>query len=210
MRHSYSHGSRTGHLVKSRARVNRVEYNVLADDPHDTSSFELQFAEGGEALVLGNLIVQSGATDNATMLSYAAEARRGSVKGSLTLAYNTFVSERSTGAYVSNHSPVTALSIANVYAGVDRPVFRGPVDSAGDSLLTPQAFEDFGAHAFRLRAESAGLARLDSAVLRTLEERGLVPASEPGDGVRTAPRVRTSAGFAGAFEPCPAVGPLQE
>jgi hypothetical protein len=37
--------------------------------------YELEFPEGGDAVVVGNVIEQSATSPNATMLSYAAEAK---------------------------------------------------------------------------------------------------------------------------------------
>ena len=68
-----------GHLLKSRARVNRILWNELVDSPEGAASYELEFPNGGDNLVQGSRIEQSARTQNATMPSMGAEAdgRRG-------------------------------------------------------------------------------------------------------------------------------------
>lgn len=81
-----------GHLVKSRARVSEVRYNWLADGPGGTASYELEFPEGGDVEVVGNLIAQSAATENPAIVSYGAEHGRWPVNR-LRLAHNTLIND---------------------------------------------------------------------------------------------------------------------
>ena len=84
--------SRVGHLLKSRARVNVVRYCRLTGED-GSGSYELEFAEGGEALVLGNLIQQgaaSGEPDDRFLRSRGLPlARQYAV-----MAFNTIVNDR--------------------------------------------------------------------------------------------------------------------
>lgn len=79
-----------GHLLKTRARVNRVLWNELVDGPDGEASYELEFPEGGDNLVLGNRIEQSARTQNPALLSLGAEAD-GRHGGRLVLRDNHFV-----------------------------------------------------------------------------------------------------------------------
>ncbi|MDE2082704.1 MAG: hypothetical protein KGI90_15240 [Burkholderiales bacterium] len=79
-----------GHLVKTRALRNRILYNRLDDGPDGEASYELEFPNGGDNLVLGNVIVQSPRSQNPALLSMGAEARDG-MQGRLVLAHNTLV-----------------------------------------------------------------------------------------------------------------------
>ncbi|MDD3327091.1 MAG: hypothetical protein PHW25_08405 [Zoogloea sp.] len=81
-----------GHLVKSRARVNEVRYNWLADGPGGSASYELEFPEGGDARVVGNLIAQSATTDNPAIVSYGAENGRWPVNR-LQMSHNTLIND---------------------------------------------------------------------------------------------------------------------
>ena len=79
-----------GHLLKSRARINRILWNELLDGPEGAASYELEFPEGGDNLVLGNRIEQSANTQNPAMLSMGAEGG-GVHSGRLVLRDNRFV-----------------------------------------------------------------------------------------------------------------------
>lgn len=73
LRDSYVHRGATGHLVKSRARENRIFYNRITDEAAGSSSYEIDFPNGGIAYVLGNIIEQSARTENAVMVAVGAE-----------------------------------------------------------------------------------------------------------------------------------------
>ena len=55
----YFHHGMRGHLIKSRAALNHIFYNRLTDEIGGSASYELEFPNGGQALVIGNLIQQS-------------------------------------------------------------------------------------------------------------------------------------------------------
>ena len=89
LRESYVHDGAYGHLVKSRARESVIVDNRITDDG-GRASYELEFPNGGIALVLGNLIGQGPGTQNDEIVSYGAEGYRWS-DNELYLAHNTFV-----------------------------------------------------------------------------------------------------------------------
>ena len=82
-----------GHLVKSRARLALLLGNLLDDtagtDPRGAASYELELAEGGRALLAGNVLVQSPGSSNAAVLSIGAEAAPGAVPTEVWLLHNT-------------------------------------------------------------------------------------------------------------------------
>ena len=79
-----------GHLLKSRASVNRILWNELVDGQDGEASYELEFPNGGDNLVQGNRIEQSARTQNPALLSMGAEAG-GRHGGRLVLRDNRFV-----------------------------------------------------------------------------------------------------------------------
>lgn len=81
-------GGWRGHLLKSRARRNWVLGNGLVDGAGGEASYEIDFPDGGDNLVAGNLIVQSPGTQNPVLVSMGAEAR-GTFGGRLRLLNNT-------------------------------------------------------------------------------------------------------------------------
>lgn len=115
-----------GHLLKSRAQVNRILWNELVDGPDGEASYELEFPNGGDNLVQGNRIEQSARTQNPVMLSMGAEAG-GQHGGRLVLRDNRFV----------NHHPGSAEAPAR-FVHLWRERLFAPVEvvDEGNEFLT--------------------------------------------------------------------------
>jgi len=141
LRHSYSRGAIRGHLVKSRARRSEILYNRLEDDAEGRSSYELDLPQGGDALVLGNLIVQAATSPNRTIVSYAAEDAK-QWKNRLTVAFNTFYSWGTGSLFISNRSTSGALVMNNVFGGAVGLTVKGPAAVRGNRLAGPSDFVD--------------------------------------------------------------------
>ena len=93
---SYFHHGLLGHLLKSRAAVNHILYNRLSDEIGGRASYELEFPNGGVAVVMGNLIMQSSTTDNPHVISFGVEGATWP-KQALYLVHNTLVDQRPSG-----------------------------------------------------------------------------------------------------------------
>jgi hypothetical protein len=100
----YFHHGLVGHLLKSRAAVSQILYNRLTDEIGGESSYELEFPNGGQALVLGNLIQQSSGTQNPHLISFGAEGLTWP-KQELQLIHNTLVDQRPSGGVFLRVSP---------------------------------------------------------------------------------------------------------
>jgi len=74
-RYSYSHNVLNGHLLKSRALTNYIEYNRITDEDTSTyySNYNIDLPEGGTSYIIGNLLHQGSNASNNGMVSYAAE-----------------------------------------------------------------------------------------------------------------------------------------
>ncbi len=92
VRDSWSHSARVGHLLKSRARENRIVGNRFVDDGGN-ASYELEFPNGGIAHVVDNRIEQSARTRNRVIVSYGAEGYRWPTN-ELQMTGNTLVNHR--------------------------------------------------------------------------------------------------------------------
>jgi hypothetical protein len=92
----YFHQGFKGHLLKSRAALSLVRYNRLTDEIGGRASYELEFPNGGVAIVMGNLIGQSSTTENPVVVSYGAEGLVGPAHA-LHLVHNTLVDALSGG-----------------------------------------------------------------------------------------------------------------
>jgi len=89
------HHGQAGHLVKSRAAVNRIYCNRISD-AGGHASVELEFPDGGDCIVVGNFIEKGRQPENPYLISYGIESKAWE-RNALRLAHNTLVA---TGANV--------------------------------------------------------------------------------------------------------------
>jgi hypothetical protein len=193
LRASYVHRGAVGHLVKSRARENRIYYNRITDEHEGHASYELDFPDGGIAFVMGNIIEQSARSENRAIVSFGAEGYRwqGSV---IYLISNTIVDNVPAGGHYLEVAPGGAVhAFNNLFAG---PMSHSskPDDRSGNFRVE---IRDLGAadrFDFRLRMTSAvrGLA-VDPPVVDGTK---LMPAHEYAHPmqVRRIPKGRRSPG----------------
>lgn len=152
---SYFHHAKVGHLLKSRARENRILYNRLSDEIAGRASYELEFPSGGMAVVIGNLIEQSSSSENFKIISIGAEGLAWP-KNALYLSHNTIVNDRPQGARMLDaRDGVSVLAVNNVLVGraakLDLPDQQSLGNVVGDwpDFVRPQRDD------YRLRADSA-------------------------------------------------------
>ncbi len=166
---NYTHDTKDGHLLKSRAAVNVVEYNRIADEA-GTGSYELDFPNGGRTRVVGNLIEQSAGSQNGVILAYGEE---GVVdpKSALYVVGNTFINRRPAGTFIDvQKTPAGFQLIArnNIVAGPGTVSTR-PAITGGNVLTTVEGagFVDAANGDFRINsaspARSAGVQPGDDA-----------------------------------------------
>ncbi len=86
------HAGHVGHLLKSRARRTTLAYNLLLDGADGRASYEVDLPNGGDALLLGNVIGQSAHTENRVVIAYGAEGDAWP-QSRLRLVHNTLISE---------------------------------------------------------------------------------------------------------------------
>jgi len=154
---SYFARARVGHLLKTRARESTITYSRLSGED-GTASYELEFPAGGRAKVIGCVIQQGPASQNATMISYGTEGYRWDTD-ELVIAFCTIVNDRPGGATFvraaqGNASVEMAYNLLVGRARMDVPAaarLRNTEAQAGD-FADPRHFD------FRLRraARAAG------------------------------------------------------
>jgi hypothetical protein len=134
---SWVHNVNRGHLVKSRASKNRIEYNRLTDESGGRASYELELPNGGEAEVVGNLIQQGTGTSNSVIVSYGAEGLHWPVN-TLRFVHNTVVNDRPHGGTFLRVAPGTqAVTLRNnLWVGAGRVDAMAGADAAGDERAT--------------------------------------------------------------------------
>lgn len=122
---SWFHHGHTGHLLKTRAAVNHIVCNRLTDET-GRASFELEFPNGGEAIVMGNLIQQSASTENYHLVAFGAEGLTHR-KQALLMINNTLVDQRPAGGvYLRVASGVQRVRIVNNLLAGKRELPPGP------------------------------------------------------------------------------------
>jgi hypothetical protein len=123
---SYFHQGLYGHLLKSRAALNHILYNRLSDEIGGRASYELEFPNGGVAVVLGNLIMQSSTTENAHVVSFGVEGAKWQ-KQALYLVHNTLVDHKPGGGIWLRVTPPQAEVVLanNLLVGTPRLAAEG-------------------------------------------------------------------------------------
>jgi len=110
---SYFHHGLHGHLLKSRAALNHILYNRLSDEIGGRASYELEFPNGGVAVVMGNLILQSSTTENPHVISFGVEGAKWPQQA-LYLVNNTLVDQLpSGGIWLRVTPPQAEVVLAN-------------------------------------------------------------------------------------------------
>jgi Right handed beta helix region len=122
-RYNWSHRSVIGHLLKSRAAESYVLYNRITGESDGTSSYELDFPNGGKTYVIGNLIEQGPMTDNPSLLAYIEEgALPTNPSHQLYVVNNTFVNDRKSGTFLNIAADAApAVVTNNVFFGGGTP-----------------------------------------------------------------------------------------
>lgn len=145
IRGSRFHTGFEGHLIKSRARENRITYNLIYDGAEGQASYEIDLPNGGLAWVIGNVIGQGSEARNPVMLAYGSEGRSWDRNG-LYVAHNTFVGNPWPPSWMvrvfEDRLPksLEVRAINNVHVGV--------------GLFSPGTRGDFAGNVWKLRRRS--------------------------------------------------------
>ena len=111
MLYCYSHDAHVGHLVKSRARYNTLSYNRLTGENGD-GSYEVDLPNGGQAILLGNIIEQSSNSQNGGIISFGLE-NQNHPEQQLILSHNTIVNDRFNGNFLQISNATTLVKLVN-------------------------------------------------------------------------------------------------
>ncbi|MBK8956028.1 MAG: right-handed parallel beta-helix repeat-containing protein [Saprospiraceae bacterium] len=117
IRYSYFHHAYYGHEIKSRADKNIILYNRITNEDGD-ASYEIDVPNGGQTLVLGNVIQQSKFSDNNTIISYGREGLTNTGPHNFYFIHNTVVNNEDKGILFNIQSRTdTLLYVNNIIAG---------------------------------------------------------------------------------------------
>ncbi len=124
VRYSFFHEAKVGHNLKTRARENYIENSYFADGGSGTSSYLLNFDNGGRAVVRGNLLHKGPNAENSILITHYANIW-GASFNSLTLEHNTLVSTYSGGSFININTGAAVTLTANIFAGTGNPPLLG-------------------------------------------------------------------------------------
>jgi hypothetical protein len=126
-RYSYSHDANVGHNLKSRADTNMIAYSRFSSTPpgqvgstaSGQPSYEIDLPNAGRSYIIGNIIEQPAANQNATMVAYGEEGAT-NIGSDLYVVNNTFLNDYSDGTFlfVSGKVPTPALIQNNIFGGI--------------------------------------------------------------------------------------------
>lgn len=111
MLYCYSHDAHIGHLVKSRARFNHLYYNRFTGENGD-GSYEVDMPNGGQAVLIGNIIEQSANSQNSGIISFALE-NQSHPEQQIVLSHNTILNNRPNGRFVQFSNATTLVKMVN-------------------------------------------------------------------------------------------------
>ncbi|MCY7305282.1 MAG: hypothetical protein LH632_03865 [Rhodoferax sp.] len=152
---SYFHHAKGGHLLKSRAAVSDIRYNRLADGAGGRASYELEFANGGVAYVVGNIIEQGAQTENPHLVSYGIEGYRWP-RNALYLVNNTLVDGLAQGGVLLRVAPgnATVTAVNNLLVGSGTIEATAAGDYRNNVLVDRNVFEPAAPSEYRIKAGS--------------------------------------------------------
>ncbi len=153
---SYFHHGHIGHLLKSRAAVNHIFYNRLTDDGGQ-ASYELEFPNGGVAVVVGNLIGQSAGTQNRRMVAWGAEGLHWP-ENALVMAHNTLVNQHpGSGEFIKLfRTPGVTRLVNNLFVGPGVLRLPDEVEARNNPHLDLDTVPGHAWGDFRVRRDLAG------------------------------------------------------
>lgn len=161
LRFCYSHHSKVGHLVKTRAAENYILYNRLSDEAEGTGSYEINIPNGGRTFVIGNLVQQGPRTQNSTVMTYRDEGpHAANPDTSLYIVNNTFVNDRpgdGTFISISAGDPTPAIIRNNFFIGTGRITTQSNAVLEGNLSTQERWFANAAAYDYRLRSGSPAI-----------------------------------------------------
>lgn len=176
---SYFHHAHIGHLLKSRAAVSQILYNRLTDEAGGHASYELEFPNGGVAVVVGNLIEQGPQTENPAIISYGAEGYRWATN-TLSVVHNTLVDRLPAGGVPLRVWPgaVTVRAYNNLLVGPGTIEVAGTGEARHNFKATNADFVNASALDYRLKADSRLVGQIPESDSSQTADRLLVPTRE--------------------------------
>ena len=135
--YNYSHDPIVGHALKTRASYNRIMYNRISEE-NGNGSYTIDIPNGGETIVMGNLIEQGPNSQNSTIIEYGAEGINNPI-ADFVVANNTIVNDRTSGTFFFISANTTLFKLYNnLVLGPGNYINGTPIaiDSTGNKRMT--------------------------------------------------------------------------
>lgn len=174
---SYFHHAGVGHLLKSRAKRTDVSYSRLTDEAGGRASYELELPNGGEVILIGNIVQQQSSTENSIVISYGAEGYPWQ-RNTLLISSNTLVNDHPHGGTFLRvaRGAQQVVTANNLLVGFGGFQVEDPLLSFNDQRADWRDFSQPQRYDYRLRATDALFKYRPS--LADVSNDGLVPASQ--------------------------------
>lgn len=117
-----------------------------------TASYEIDLPNGGLTYIIGNLIQQGPATQNPTMISYAAEGGS-NPRQEIYVAYNTMVNDLGSGAFIRTFNTPTTVIKNNAFVG-GGAVWYNNANPADNVVTNSPGFNNRAGYDYRLASNS--------------------------------------------------------
>jgi hypothetical protein len=116
---NYSHSSNIGHLLKSRANTNIIQYNLFSDNADGKSSMHVDLPNGGFSIIIGNNFYQNEYSENSRIITYGTEGLINPIK-TLYCLNNTFINKRETCTFLYMPEATYGIVANNLAGGVGK------------------------------------------------------------------------------------------
>jgi len=137
---SYFHDANIGHEIKSYALNTIIENSRIDDGPAGTASYNVDLPNGGNLVLVNNVIEQGPLSQNSIMVSYGETGTTYS-NSNLTIKDNTILNDlkKPAALFLQNDTTVTANITGNQFYGLAASqIAAGPNTQSSDTFLTTE------------------------------------------------------------------------
>ncbi len=136
-RYNYSHHTKVGHNLKSRANENYIYYNRIMDEESGYSSRLIDLSNGGFTIIMGNLLMQGPNAENNTLIGYGREGLS-NTSSHLYVVNNTMLNKRTASCIfidIQDGAEVAEI-FNNIFTGTGTPI-NGTATTIGGNIIEP-------------------------------------------------------------------------
>ncbi|MBV8094557.1 MAG: right-handed parallel beta-helix repeat-containing protein [Acetobacteraceae bacterium] len=167
---SYLHDASVGHELKSRALVDVIENNRIADGVSGTASYDIDLPDGGDATIANNVIEKGLYASNTPMIHFGGETATPYANSSLEVGNNVFLNDNPKGILLFNQTDVAGQFSDNQAYGFPSTIPSiGPISDTGTTVLTSEPDLDT-AHPFTGATVTQDFAGPDTLTLSLSED----------------------------------------